>query len=52
MLLDSSASYVEAKVAFRHALLAAQRSGMDDADIARATGGTVEMVEALAGKRR
>ncbi len=36
-LLDSSASYVEAKVAFRHAILAAQRSAMDDAEIARVT---------------
>jgi hypothetical protein len=39
VLLDSSASYVEAKVAFVNAIMAAQRAGgMDEDEIARVTG--------------
>jgi hypothetical protein len=43
-LLDSCANYVEAKVAFRNAILAAQRAGIDDEEIARVTGLSVSMV--------
>lgn len=43
---------MEAKAAFRNAILAAQRAGMDDEEIARVTGLTVEMIETVAGKRR
>jgi hypothetical protein len=33
-LLDSSADYVEAKIAFTNAILAAQRAGIDGTEIA------------------
>jgi hypothetical protein len=46
-LLNSSANYVEAKVAFRNAILAAQRAGMDDEEIARLTGFSVPMIAAV-----
>ncbi len=46
-LLDSSAIYVEAKAAFQHAILAAQRAGMDEAEIARVTGLTEPMIAAV-----
>jgi hypothetical protein len=46
-LLDSSATYVDAKVAFRVAILAAQRDGMDNAEIARITGFSVPMIAAV-----
>jgi hypothetical protein len=46
-LLDSSANYVDAKVAFRVAILAAQRDGMDNAEIARITGFSVPMIAAV-----
>jgi hypothetical protein len=46
-LLDSSASYAEAKVAFRNAILAAQRAGMAEDEIARITGLTVPMIAAV-----
>jgi hypothetical protein len=46
-LLDSCANYVEAKVAFRNAILAAQRAGIDDEEIARITGLHVPMIAAV-----
>jgi hypothetical protein len=46
-LLDSSASYVEAKMEFEKAILAAQRAGMTDEVIARVTGLSVPMIRAV-----
>ncbi len=46
-LLDSSASYVEAKRVFTNAILAAQRDGVDNAEIARFTGFSVPMIAAV-----
>jgi hypothetical protein len=46
VLLDSSATYIEAKRVFTNAILAAQRDGMDDAEIARFTGFSVPMIVA------
>ena len=38
---------MEAKAAVRNAILAAQRAGMDDEEIARVTGYTVPMIRAV-----
>jgi len=46
-LLDSSATYVTAKSAFTSAILAAQRAGIDDEEIALVTGLSVSMIRAL-----
>jgi hypothetical protein len=46
-LLDSSASYVEGKLAFADAILAARRAGVVDAEIAHVTGLTVPMIAAV-----
>jgi hypothetical protein len=46
-LLDSSTSYVEAKIAFADVILAARRAGVDDEEIARVTGLTVPMIRAV-----
>jgi hypothetical protein len=47
-LLDSSASYVDGKLAFADAILAAQRSaGMDEDEIARVTGLSVAAIRAV-----
>jgi hypothetical protein len=46
-LLDSCVSYVESKSAFTHAILAAQRAGIDDEEIARITGLHVPMIAAV-----
>jgi hypothetical protein len=46
-LLDSSANYVEAKMAFEKVILAAQRAGMTDEAIARVTGLSVPMIRAV-----
>jgi hypothetical protein len=46
-LLDSSATYVEANVAFRDVILAAQRDGVDNAEIARLTAFSVRMSVAV-----
>jgi hypothetical protein len=46
-LLDSSASYVDAKLTFADAILAARRAGTDDAEIAHVTGLTVPMIAAV-----
>jgi hypothetical protein len=46
-LLDSSANYVEAKMAFEKTILAAQRAGMTDEEIARVTGLNVSMIRAV-----
>ncbi len=51
-LLDSSFQYVQAKRAFETAISAARRRGWPDDEIARVTGLTVEMVEAVAGRRQ
>jgi hypothetical protein len=45
-LLDSSASYVEAKMAFEKAILAAQRAVTDEV-IARVTGLSVSRIRAV-----
>jgi hypothetical protein len=46
-LLDSSANYVEGKLSFADAILAARRAGVDDAEIAHVTGLTVPMIAAV-----
>jgi hypothetical protein len=46
-LLDSSASYVEAKVAFADAIVSVQRAGMDVDVIARVTGLSVTSIRAV-----
>jgi hypothetical protein len=46
-LLDSSASYVEAKLAFADAILTARRADTKDAEIAPVTGLTVPMITAV-----
>jgi hypothetical protein len=49
-LLDSSASYVEAKVSFANATIAAQRAGgMDEDEIARVTGLSWATIRAVLG---
>jgi hypothetical protein len=45
-LLDSSATYIEAKRVFTNAILAAHRDGVDNAEIARLTGFSVPMIAA------
>ena len=50
-LLDSSFQYVQGKHAFETAIAAARRKGWPDEEIARVTGLTVAMVEAVAGRR-
>ena len=50
-LLDSSASYAEARMAFADAIAAAKRAGISEDEIARVAGLTVAMVEAVAGRR-
>jgi hypothetical protein len=47
VLLDSSASYVEAKSAFEDAILAAERDGMNLEEIARITGLSIWMIRAV-----
>jgi hypothetical protein len=49
-LLDSSFQYVQGKRAFETAILAARRKGWRD-EIARVTGLTLAMIEAVAGKQ-
>jgi hypothetical protein len=46
-LLDSSANYVVAKMEFEKAILAAQRAGTTDDEIARVTGLSVSMIRAV-----
>jgi hypothetical protein len=46
-LLDSSATYVEAKIAFADAILAARLADVDDKEIAHVTGLTVPMIAAV-----
>jgi hypothetical protein len=46
-LLDSSANYVEAKMAFEKTILAAQRAGMTEEVIARVTRLSVPMIRAV-----
>jgi hypothetical protein len=43
---------VQGKRAFETAIMAARRAGWPDEEIARVTGLTAAMVEAVAGKRR
>jgi hypothetical protein len=50
-LLDSSFQYVQGKHAFETAITAARRKGWPDEEIARVTGTTVAMIEAVAGRR-
>ena len=46
-LLDSSASYTEARMAFANAIAAAQRAGMGEAEIARVTGLSAALIRAV-----
>ncbi len=46
-LLDSSTSYLEAKLTFADAILVARRGGTKDAEIAHVTGLTVPMIAAV-----
>jgi hypothetical protein len=50
-LLDASFQYVHGKRAFETAITSARRKGWPDEEIARVTGLTVEMIEAVAGRR-
>ena len=45
--MEPPPAYVEAKSAFRNAILAAQRDGVDNAEIARCTGFSVSMIVAV-----
>ena len=47
VLLDSSATYVEAKIAFADAIVAAQRAGIVEDEIARVTGLSVAAIRAV-----
>jgi hypothetical protein len=46
-LVDSSARYLDAKLAFADAILAARRAGIDNVEIARVTGFSVPMIAAV-----
>jgi len=47
VLLDSSASYVDGKLAFADAIVAAKRAGIDEEEIAQLTGLSVPMIRAV-----
>jgi hypothetical protein len=46
-LLASSTSYMRAKFDFQHAIIAARNAGLDDAEIARVTGLTEQMITGI-----
>ena len=49
-LLESSAAYATATLAFANAIVIAQRAGETDEEIARVTGNTVPMIRAVLGQ--
>jgi hypothetical protein len=50
-LLDSSFQYVQGKHAFETAIAAARRKDWSDEEIARVTGLTLGVIEAVAGRK-
>jgi hypothetical protein len=50
--VNSSFEYIQGKRRFESAITAARGAGRSDEEIARATGLTLEMIEAVAGKQR